>query len=586
MHPFATTTRPPAAVLLALVAAVAGAIAATARTATAQVHPASAAEVTPARSTSEARARVERAQEGFERRRRWMLPRSHGGGRCDVRIGRYCYWYDAGTPTGPVEPERIAEARRRLLALLDSAAAADPADDLVAGQRVRYWLEAGAPDTALAAARGCAATPWWCAALRGWALHEAGDAAGAGAAFDSGLAAMPDEERCAWNDVSSLLDGDARKRYERLDCAGRAALEHRFWWLATPFFSRGGNDRRNEHFARRALARLARESATTYDARWGHDMEELLLRYGWADRWSRRDPSPGLQQRGVSVIGHEPAPAHQWTADARLLDAPWEATRDDWEPDAPDAPERYAAPEARLLVALDAAAAIFQRGDSMLVVTTFARPREARLDAARANVVFAREEASPTVVPSTPDASGGVATALVHQAPHLVSVELLADSGAAARARFAVSPLAGGRGSLALSDLLPYRPERDADTTFDDAVRLALRGTATVAPGRLGIYWEVYGLGDGRHPLETSLAIVAEREGWLSRAWRRVRGRSQLAPVNLRWTDLPLASGGRARRAVAIELPPLEPGHYELELHVRDADGRSATTSRWLTVRR
>ncbi len=534
-----------------------------------------------------ARETASRAQASFERRRRSLLPRAGSmAGRCDVRIGRYCYWYDPDAPPGPDEPARVATARARLLTILDSAALADPADDLIAGQRVRYRLESGATDSALAAALACAGSGWWCAALRGWALHAAGDAAAAGAAFDSALAAMPRDGRCAWSDISHLLDGEARERYTRQDCDARAALERRFWWLATPFFSRGGNDRRNEHLARRALAQLARESPTTYDSRWGDDMEELLVRYGWAERWSRRDGTPGLQQHGASVIGHEPSPAHLWAASARLLETPYAAAIDDWEPHAADARGRYAAPVARLLLDLDASAAAFVRGDSMLVVTTFAPPREARLEGAPASVVLSREEAPPSITPFAPDGSGGVAAVLVGRAPQLVSVEILADSGAAARARFAVSPPAPVRGALALSDLLPYRPERGADTTFDDAVRLALRGSSIAAPQRLGIYWELYGLPDGRHAIETSLSIVAEREGWLARMWQRARGHGARAPVNLHWTDLIAARDGIAPRAVAIELPPLEPGDYELVLHLRSADGHYASAFRRLRVRR
>ncbi|HEY0970534.1 MAG TPA: hypothetical protein VGE02_06115 [Gemmatimonadales bacterium] len=499
-------------------------------------------------------------------------------------VGRYCYWYDPQAPAGPEEPERVARARRRLLATLDSAADADPTDDLVAGQRVRYWLEAAATDTALAAARACAGTPWWCAALRGWVLHESGDAAAAGAVFDSALAAMPEPERCAWSDVSLLLENEVRDRYERLECGARADLEHRFWWLATPFFSRGGNDRRNEHFARRTLAHLARQSPTAYESRWGDDMEELLLRYGWAERWSRRESAPGVQQHSVSVIGHESAPTHRWTSDARLLDAPYAATSTDWEPDAPDARERFATPSARLLSDLDAASSVFLRGDSMLVVTTFAWPSVERLSSASSSVVLAREDVAPTVTPALEDSTGGVALTIVPGEPHLVSIELLADSGLAARARYALSPPARAAGVVALSDLLPFRPEGDADVTFEDAARLALRGSRVVAPARLGVYWELHGLGAGRHPLEMSLSMVAEREGWLTRAWRRLSGRSRAAPPDLRWADLPLVTGDRVGRSVMIELPALEPGRYELQLCARGSGAARACAVRALTI--
>ena len=44
-------------------------------------------------------------------------------------------------------------------------------------------------------------------------VHERSDSA-----FAAALNAMPPRERCRWNDISLLLEGDARKRYERLPC--------------------------------------------------------------------------------------------------------------------------------------------------------------------------------------------------------------------------------------------------------------------------------------------------------------------------------------------------------------------------------
>jgi hypothetical protein len=48
---------------------------------------------------------------------------------------------------------------------------------------------------------------------------------------------MPERDRCRWTDISLLLEGDARKRYDKLDCAERAAFETRFWALLGPCFS-------------------------------------------------------------------------------------------------------------------------------------------------------------------------------------------------------------------------------------------------------------------------------------------------------------------------------------------------------------
>ena len=49
--------------------------------------------------------RARMAQVSFERSRRAQLPYgSSTGGRCDVRLGRYCWWYDESMPESQSSP--------------------------------------------------------------------------------------------------------------------------------------------------------------------------------------------------------------------------------------------------------------------------------------------------------------------------------------------------------------------------------------------------------------------------------------------------------------------------------------------------
>src|SRR5689334_10076441 len=103
------------------------------------------------------------AQAQFEQFRRNNLPESHssrGGDNCDEHVGRFCYWYDEKEPPAPREPERIHDARSRLITLRDSAAAANPSNLWVASQRVRYLAEDGRSKDAIAAALACRADNW------------------------------------------------------------------------------------------------------------------------------------------------------------------------------------------------------------------------------------------------------------------------------------------------------------------------------------------------------------------------------------------------------------------------------------------
>ena len=132
------------------------------------------------------------AQAEFEQTRRWNLPHEYASGRCDERIGRFCYWHGDGSDEHPPpEPRPIGLARSRLVGVLDSAARLLPADGWIVGQLVRYLVEDGRAQDALAAARACRAASWWCAALAGFALHAAPDFAAADSAYRVALDSMP-----------------------------------------------------------------------------------------------------------------------------------------------------------------------------------------------------------------------------------------------------------------------------------------------------------------------------------------------------------------------------------------------------------
>lgn len=529
-----------------------------------------------------------RAVEHFERQRRFLLPLTRGDpGRCDVHIGSYCYWYDENEDPGPPEPERIARARQRLLDLLDSLAEHHPSDGWLAGQRVRYRLDGDDPAAALQTATGCAADRWWCAALTGLALHRADSAAAADSAFGVALATMPADVACRWRDIGMLLEDDARRRYRSLPCPAREAVERRFWWLAAPLWSESGNEARAEHLSRVVLGATAEQGATPYGDRWTDDMNELLLRYGWPGRWSRRERGAGTVP-AVAVVGHDASPSYQWPANARLLDAPFDAVTGDWTPRDPHARSRGLARRARRLHDLDAVVTMVRRGDSLRALAAVAVPGTlppyAR-DSARAALVLALDTSALAVVraPVTAQASL-LLEASAPDGPLLASVEMTGDSGQAARVRMAIRPPPLDRG-FGISDLLLFLPVTDADTTIQAAHTAPV--AANIRPGLrpLGVYWELYGLGDGVAAVRTELRVVGERPGWLERAWRTVSGAARAAPVRLHWTDA-TAGGAERARAVFVRLDMLPAGAYTVELTATAPDGRTVTARRILHLAR
>ena len=515
------------------------------------------------------------AQAEFENVRRNHLPVAYSAPaqRCDYIIGRFCYWDDGQAsprkPPTPPEPDRIRRARARLVTTLDSTAALSPEDDWTAGQLVRYLAES---DTgrALATARSCKATPWWCAALTGFALHVAGEFRAADSAFDVALRDMPDAERCKWTDLSPLIDGALAKRYRALDCETRVTFEDSLWWVAQPLFSLRANDRRTEHFARAALSRIAQDARSTYSLRWGDDLRELTLRYGWPVYWTR-DPARVTAMLQPAVTGHDREPAFHFFPEGKLDDA--------------RARERYAPAYATEFVPLEHQAGAFRRGDSCVVVAAYDVSHDSAFarHPPTAALVLAREPKRAPVIAWQEESPAGNLVATTSCEPQLLSLELLSRAGArAARARSTMLP-AGLTDGIALSDLLLFDP---TDSLPGDlaAVLPRARAAATARAGTsVGLFWEVYGLPPDGAPLTIAVAVAPRRAGWLRRATSTLGLSRQRFAVRLSWQELARPRDGVAPRAVALDLTGLSPGRYQIEVVIK-AGAAEATAAREITI--
>ena len=81
--------------------------------------------------------RARNEQASFERARRAYLPPESGiGDRCDVHVGRFCWWSDDSRPELPAEAPSTVARRALLIALFDSLSAVHPGDDWLAGMAV------------------------------------------------------------------------------------------------------------------------------------------------------------------------------------------------------------------------------------------------------------------------------------------------------------------------------------------------------------------------------------------------------------------------------------------------------------------
>lgn len=536
------------------------------------------------------------AQTQFEQYRRNNLPESHssrgGGGSCDEQVGRFCYWYDEKEPPPPREPDRVREARSRLIATLDSAAAMNPANRWVAGQRVRYLAEAGRERDAVTAALACRAEGWWCGALVGFVYHEAGDYVRADSAYQATLRTMPSRDRCEWEDISLLLDEELLPRYRRQQCgdSARLAFERRVWWLARPLFSTAANDAKTEHYARVTMAHMLTDAPSAHEMGFDEDERELLLRYSWPRAWSRG--GGGFFSRGASgVVGHEPTPAYPYLPNAFVYDNPVNTDSLRWTTRPGVVHARYAPAYATPLLRLEHQSALFRRGDSSLVVLAYDLQSDSALARApdlRAALVLTRGEERDATIARLPNKSRGVIMAHSVWAPLLMSAEVTSPSvGRSARARYGIRPPYAVGVRVSLSDLLLFEPYGTLPTSLEEVIPHALPTLRVHADKKLGFYWEAYGTNPAGETMNVGVTVAPEVTDEPSRAQRLKRALrlwTEAKPVVVQVQDVSARGRTMSPRAVEVDISTLKPGAYLVELEIEVAKQYRVRAERRIVV--
>jgi hypothetical protein len=523
--------------------------------------------------------RARNEQASFERARRAALPWENGsGGRCDVRLGRFCWWYDDYTPELPPEPESIVRRRDELVALFDSLYQRQPGDDWLAGMRVHYRIEARRLAAADSAARDCHATGWWCGALAGYAAHVQGDAARAESSFAASLASMPDDVRCAWTDIRTLIPGDARGRYEDLPCDARAAVERRYWLLGRPRLSAAANEWRNEFYARRVQSRIAEQSITPQTVSWGRDAEELLLRYGWPVSWGRAQFTSATAFPDYSIIGHDPSPSFAFGAREELLDTLAAAADDGWDLRSRQSESRFAPAGVRRVAPVAAQLARFRRGDSTLLAAAYVAVDDS-ITAPRA-LLGASFDDGTTLASPIDSARRGTALLMLPAPPRLGGVEV-ADSvsGTLARSRLVFAPDTT-RLRLALSDILVFRGAAETAVSVESALTRAIPGDTASRSHPIGIFWETYGLNDAGESVDVAVTIERIDHGFLRSAKQRLGLADEDTPLRVRWSDARPAASGISPHAISVDVSNLPGGRYRLTLSLTPSDGAPVTATR------
>ena len=552
-----------------------------------QLAKATSTDEQPLIDSAEIRDHAHNLQASFEMRRRRMLPRFYIGAvdsnHCLI-VGRFCEWHpNVKDYTVPDEGRDIIKARNELLRELERASAVLPGDDWIVGQRVRYMIE-GHDSSTIAVARACRATKWWCDALLGLSQHVRGDFLAADSAYASALDEMPSPLRCHWMNLSPLLDDDIRGTYHKMTCAQREAADARIWWVSDPLYMTPGNERRTEHYSRVLHTMLEENSVNTYGLSWGGDLAELILRFGWAEKWTQ-EPSSGMYMDAKpSITGHEREPGYHFFLTQRPPDSLAQIVDSIFDIFQFPPREQYSPAYTNGFVRLDAQVAHFRRGDSTKIVAAFDVATDTifgKHEFAAAVVAMGDEATSPSMTLIDESPKRNVLTVTTPWREQLIGVELLAkDSTAAARWRsgFAEIPLDSGR--VSVSDLLFVDGAPSLPTSLDEATTRAHGGTRFRRNVQVGLFWEIYGSTPADSALPVTLTITPVNEGLLRRAFRVLRIVPKASPLNIRWQENG-AAGVMSPRSVVLDLSAMPAGKYSVKIEV----GTGASTARVIEVK-
>ncbi|MGE5143340.1 MAG: hypothetical protein ACM3OA_07895, partial [Acidobacteriota bacterium] len=384
---------------------------------------------------------------------------------------------------------------------------------------------------------------------------------------------------CRWTDLTPLLDAPLRRRFSRLDCASRVAFSAHLWWLAQPLLSRPGNDRRVEHYARLTMVRMLERAGSPWASPLADDLRELTLRYGWPVAWTGA-LDPEFDARDVS--GHERLPAFHFFPST---DAEPEPGASPWDISPLRPHERYAPLYAKTFETLTPDITVFRRGESTLVVVAYDLSRDTvwrQQPGLSRVVVLARDEQLPPVLTRAGDSNRkGVMVAQAPWPATVVGFEVTQPGTLhVGRARLALTQW--NPALVGTSGLLVFDPVDSVPGDLSAVLSLA-HGSATVAAGgRIGVYWEVYGLTPGE-PVETQLSVTPRHAGLLHRvgSWFGLGKRSR--ETELAWHESADPETGVIHRAVIVDVSSLDPGRYGVSVTIA-ARGRNVTTARELEI--
>jgi len=538
--------------------------------------------------------------------------------------------FDSGI--GSAWRESVAIARRKLTRDLGSATAQLPGDSLLQRQLVRFLMDGDSLDAALAAARSCPIRSAWCIDLGGLVQYRRGGFRSADSAFRAASRLRRVETVCANSSLLFLVASDDRERIATASCAQRLELEARLWWLATPLFAVGANERELEQRARELIFTLHSDVDVDerFDVRSPYvaSMRQLLYRYGWPSyfNWMGKGNETSHESylsRRASVM-KVPYFGPEYSRDrvellpnARVVSSPFTTTDSDWRlvtvdqrNDAAWWPiEHFRSRQLR--GDLDWMQYVtLRRRDSIVLAVAASRADSARgvvsVDSGNGYLIVTSGPMSVRTLASATTSDGVVRLhATIGQLPSLVGVELLYSPTINAlpvgfRTRFGISPPEP-------LNRLPIQAFDISQPVFVSSdfiakgngkrewMELMLPSTEfSPLHSKVGVVWESYGISD-RDTATISLTVSRSDKSSILGRLGAVVGMNPDArgALTMTWVETTnprsiteLGEIPIQVRSIILDFGSLAPGVHVLQVTMRRASGQEATSKRFFRVAR
>jgi hypothetical protein len=414
--------------------------------------------------------------------------------------------------------------------------------------------------------------------------------------FRRGLETMDPEEARKWWDPTVLLDG---KGSDILEDAAEATDEReweaaraRVWALADPLYLVAGNDRESEHYARWTYSKMSDDARNAWAMRWGDDLEEVAVRYGWDRGWERIRSTFGAVGGLPNVIGHQLPGGKEFMPPGQVLESPSSTASGVWVPEEKRPRSTHVPAYAPTLLPGVVQVALFQRGDSMVVAaatelpanpdtvpkgplpagSSFPWPQPALLDGPEQIGLFLVDEAG-RIKRTSSSLSEGIVHIVVPTGKYLLSVEAWApEKGLGGRIRQGITTEALPDDVATLSDLILLHSPHVGDTlpqTLASALSSMRSSTRLEATRQLALGWEVFGLGWRQEDVAFELSFRKEGGSFFGRIGRWLGfGGGQEAPLQLEWSERGPSEIGPWFRSVEVTIPEVDPGKYVFRLEV------------------